>query len=230
MQENFAIGSDHCATSPSHLELHSNTRSPFGSFSYCSGFDSSVLFFPPVTTAILGNDVENLPSARTSSDDLSQFALQRQSPINVSLHVEVGCVADDEESSSCMMTQLSPTWDHPVVVAPSLDDGNYATNDDNKISDLFSDVAMSYDDFVGLQLDESSAGDCFVLDSQSGSQQSIEFNLRRGSDAPPPSPEYECNARSIVLDDEHANNRLWSSVLSSKFNELSNSSDMDTDH
>jgi len=253
--EEIANNVDHELHNPSDSDDQYAAVSPtFNSnFGLCSGFEANLFLFNPATVTALSIGTTN--SATLTTDDLSPFGLQRLSTGDCPLYFESDHNTVDGESNARMIMQVS-SWDPHVigndtsVDTLSLDDDNYTTAEGDKLSDLFSDIAMSYDETSVSHLD-SSLDECFrdsrsslgasisatVSDelliastAHSSSPRSVEFNLRRGSDAPPPSPEFDCNVPLSIGDDEKPNDRLWSSVLSCKFSELSNSSDMDTDH
>lgn len=225
-------------------DIH-ETISPlaYGSVTSGSSSDASSFTFPPTRS----RPAENSYNSRTP-DNLSPFGVSLQPPLECLGRLDIDCGSDFQALAGNMTTHFSPTptWNgQPFLSSGSspggvclLDDNSYVTFDGDKLSDLFSDIAMSYDDAAVSCLDSSSLYSGSLLSTReddddeelllrSPLSQTKESDLRRGSNAPPPSPEYESSA--VVNND--TNSELWSSVLSCKFNEqLSNSSDMDTDH
>ena len=233
--EESANSVDNDLNNPSDSDDRYSVVSPtyFNSF----GFEANTFLFNPVTvTALSIGGIAN--SSTSASDEQSHFGLQKFSTADCPLYYESECDGDDGDRNARMVLQV-PSWDShligndPSVDSLSLDDDNYTTAEGDKLSDLFSDIAMSYDDASVSHLDSSfdacfqdsrspldapvSASDgneLLIASANCSSQSSVEFDLRRGSDAPPPSPECDGNAQSLIGDDAKPNVRLWSSVLS----------------
>lgn len=104
------------------------------------------------------------------------------------------------------------------------DDRHRFDTERGRLSELFTDIAMSYDEDGGDDDDD---------DGVAGKQaESFESCARTGADAPPPSPEYSTtfcyDAGSNDMIESGSKGYNLSTLLTSRFSELSNSSDMDT--
>jgi len=241
-QDFYTSCSDNAAFPPAVASSSSCNMDPFSTRPIFSGINTCLSTLP---SAFLGTNDQ----PENTAGELSPFHL-KVSPVLQPIFESSALVED--EFSNVMVTQLSPlAWHLSEIGTTDLgsDDTSAAVPDQLR---LFSDDSM----LTASQLTDSSQEhpvfcddrELMLLAYSSVSPSSDQPSYRRGSDAPPPSPESNCGEQSSSFDEAVSNlaemkveasvaassntqfETGWTSVFPLKADDLSSPSDVDMEH